>query len=324
MPDNQKENIFDRLKNIRQSRKLTIREVANAIGINESNLSAIESGKRNIGDRILSDLAKYYGLPFEELKHDKITKPYHVSGKIYQGVNFKRYLEESRISKTDAAKILNISRQSLYQWFESKQLERETVDKILNTFNESESRIFGEIRENAKPIIAQNASFNEIEENGNEFIDIGNSQYIMVVPLVEEYAYAGFLSGFADKEYIKELPKHTIVVSQLHKGKYFSFKVVGDSMNDNTGDAIAHGDIVTGREIQKSLWTSKFHIHKFMDYIIVHKEGILIKRIISHDVDNGIIKCRSLNPDKEKYPDFEISLAEVSKIMNIVNVTKAR
>ncbi|MNE14017.1 helix-turn-helix protein [compost metagenome] len=177
---------------------------------------------------------------------------------------------------------------------------------------------------NAKSIVSKNASFEEIEENGNDFVDIGNGQYMMIVPLVEEYAYAGFLSGFADKEYVKELPKHSVVVSQLHKGRYFSFKVVGDSMNDNTGEAIAHGDIVTGREIQKTLWTSKFHIHKFMDYIIVHKEGILIKRIISHDVDNGIIKCRSLNPDKEKYPDFEISLAEVSKIMNIVNVTKQR
>lgn len=167
----------------------------------------------------------------------------------------------------------------------------------------------------------QSVSFGVIKENGNEFLDIGHNQYMMFVPLVEEYAYAGFLSGFADQEYIKELPRHPILVNQFHRGKYIAIRCVGDSMDNGQRGSIAEGDVVTGRNIDKNLWSSRFHIHKYKNYIIVHNEGILIKQIIAHDVENGIITCHSLNTNKVKYPDFEISLNEVKMIFNVVNIS---
>jgi transcriptional regulator with XRE-family HTH domain len=161
----------------------------------------------------------------------------------------------------------------------------------------------------------------ENEEDGAKFIDLHNGQYLMIVPLVEEYAYAGYLSGYKDKEYIEELPKHSIIVDKHHRGKYYSFRSVGDSMDNGTIESIPHGSIVTGRDIGMDHWKSKFHTHNFTDYVIVHKEGgILIKRITGHNVENGIITCHSLNPDKEKYPDFELNLGDIAQIMNIVDI----
>lgn len=161
-------------------------------------------------------------------------------------------------------------------------------------------------------------------DTDSPFVDLGNGQYIMIVPLVQDYAYAGYLGGYQDDEYIDELPKHSFVVNKQHRGKYMAFQVIGDSMSNGTEESITEGSTVTGREIQRHLWSSRFHIHRFKDYVIVHKEGILIKRIIRHDVDLGMITCRSLNPDKEAYADFDLNLDDCSQIFNIVNVTQIR
>ena len=164
----------------------------------------------------------------------------------------------------------------------------------------------------------------EKSKSGNEFIDIGSGRYIMLVPLVNEYAYGGYLVGYKDAEYIQELPTHSVVVQERHRGIYRAFVMRGESMDSGTKEAISEGDIVVGRSIDKSFWRNRFHLHKFKDYIIVHKEGILVKRIIEHDVDKGFITIQSINPDKQKYPDDEINLDEVNQIFNITQVTRNR
>jgi hypothetical protein len=111
----------------------------------------------------------------------------------------------------------------------------------------------------------------------------------------------------------------------MHRGKYMSFEVAGDSMNSgDPKDAIIDGSVVTGRFIDPSLWNSRFHIHMWKDYVIVHNDGVIIKRITHHDVDKHIIACQSLNPDKDRYPDFQLDLAEVKQIFNIIGVYKVR
>lgn len=163
------------------------------------------------------------------------------------------------------------------------------------------------------------------EAGDTPFIDLGEGKLIMIVPLVNEYAYGGYLAGYKDPEFLDELPKHTIIVDKYHKGTYRAFEVVGDSMDDNTKESIPDGCIVTAREIQHHLWSSKFHTHRFKDYVIVHKKyGIITKRITNHDTNTGIITCHSLNPDKVNYADFEIHLDDVKQMFNVVNVLLKR
>lgn len=166
------------------------------------------------------------------------------------------------------------------------------------------------------------------EISNNKFIDIGNGTMLMLTPLVDEYAYAGYLTGFKDPEYIEELPSHPIFVNKYHKGNYQSFTAIGDSMTSSDPnlieDNIYHGNIVTGREIIKDHWTSQLHTHKFLDYVIVHKEGILIKRIINHDVSKGVITIHSLNENKDLYPDRDLNLDDIYQLFSIVEVSQKR
>lgn len=144
---------------------------------------------------------------------------------------------------------------------------------------------------------------------------------IVYVPLVSQYAYAGYISGYADEEYIEHLPIVPFVASNDAKGNYVAFEVRGDSMDDGTDDGYKEGDRVLGREIPQDLWAnSKLHIRKW-DFVIVHSEGILIKRIIKHDVEKHLITIHSLN---EFYEDRIINLKDVKKIFNVIELQRPK
>ena len=144
---------------------------------------------------------------------------------------------------------------------------------------------------------------------------------ILRVPLVSQYAQAGYLCGYADAAYMATLPTIPYIVDHEAQGHYVAFEVKGDSMNDGTEDAILEGDRLLCREIIPHLWAdSKLHIRKW-DFVIVHTEGILVKRIINHDVENHTITIHSLN---SMYPDKVINLADVKQIFNVIELQRPR
>lgn len=157
----------------------------------------------------------------------------------------------------------------------------------------------------------------EIESNAQPLRD----SITMIVPLVNQYAYAGYLSGYQDNTYLDSLPTIPFTVDHEAKGNYVAFEVKGDSMNDGTEESYIEGDKLFCREIPQYLWAdSKLHIRKW-DFVIVHEDGILVKRIIDHDVQNHTITVHSLN---DFYPDRVINLAEVRQIFNVVEMQRPK
>lgn len=143
----------------------------------------------------------------------------------------------------------------------------------------------------------------------------------MDVELVSKYAYAGYLSGYGDAEYVESLPKIPVVVDHEGHGNYKCFEVRGDSMNDETIYGYMDGDVILAREVQRGLWRPKLHINK-VDFIIVHKDGIVLKQIIEQCDVKGVIKLHSLNPNKIDYPDYEIFLDDCYQIFSVVEIVK--
>lgn len=137
----------------------------------------------------------------------------------------------------------------------------------------------------------------------------------VLVPVVSAYAYAGYLTGYADQEYMQALPTIDFTPDHEMHGNYVAFEVKGDSMDDGTKESYVDGELVICREVEPHLWQhDKLHINK-RDFVIVHNEGILIKRITDHDVASHTITIHSLNPE---YPDRTISLADVRQIFSVV------
>lgn len=146
-------------------------------------------------------------------------------------------------------------------------------------------------------------------------------QDVVYIPMVNQYAYAGYVDGYCDVTYMDQLPKIPFIVDREGRGNYMAFEVKGDSMNDGTEDSYLEGDRLYCREIDKQLWaTSKLHLRKW-DFVIVHEDGILIKRIIDHDVENHTITIHSLN---DMYPNKVIDLAEVRQIFNVIESVRPR
>lgn len=148
-----------------------------------------------------------------------------------------------------------------------------------------------------------------------------NPNAVLYVPLVNQYAHAGYLNGYQNDTYMTTLPTIPFIADHEARGNYIAFEVKGDSMNDGTEDSYLEGDRLLCREVPQHLWVdSKLHIKKW-DFVIVHEEGIIVKRIIDHDIPNHTITVHSLN---DMYPDRVIDLAEVKQIFNVVEMQRPR
>lgn len=135
----------------------------------------------------------------------------------------------------------------------------------------------------------------------------------IAVRLVKNKAKAGWSEQYYADEYLEEMPVVMIEADENYKGNYMAFEVDGDSMEPD----YMEGDILICREIQRHLWRYKLHI-KDWDFVIAHQtNGIMLKEIVDHDVDTGIITCRSINP---KYEDFQLDLHNVAYLYNVVEV----
>lgn len=147
---------------------------------------------------------------------------------------------------------------------------------------------------------------------------IENPNYVMI-PIVSQYAYAGYLSGFGDAEYIETLPSMPFFIDHEVNGKYIGFEVKGDSMDDGSANSLIDGDMLICRQIKQELWQYKLHIKKWF-FVIVHKtEGILVKQITDHDTETGNIAIHSLN---NFYEDRVLNLSDVAQLFNVIQVSR--
>lgn len=145
--------------------------------------------------------------------------------------------------------------------------------------------------------------------------------FTISVPLVNQYVQVSYIRYFNDENYMETLPRIPFMAGCEAEGNYVAFEVRGDSMNDGTEDSYLEGDRLLCREIAPHLWAAaKLHIRKW-DFVIVHKEGIIVKRIIDHDVEHHTITIHSLN---NLYPDQVLDLAEVYQIFNVIELQRPR
>lgn len=122
------------------------------------------------------------------------------------------------------------------------------------------------------------------------------------VEYVQQRASAGYLNGYADPEYIEELPKFQLPM--LGAGTFRAFEIKGDSMLP-----LKSGTIVIGEYIEN--WHD---VKNGQTYIVVSEtEGVVYKRLYAKTLSDGtpMLTLRSDNPT---YSPYDISLEEVREV----------
>ena len=133
-----------------------------------------------------------------------------------------------------------------------------------------------------------------------------NSENRENIELVAEKAKAGYTTGYADPEYIGELP-----VFQLPflsgKRKYRTFQLKGDSMLP-----IPDGSWVTGEFLQD--WMNIINGKAYVVFTL--NDGIVFKLLENNLSRDGKLVLYSLNP---LYEPYEVHVNEVKEIWKFVN-----
>jgi transcriptional regulator with XRE-family HTH domain len=138
-----------------------------------------------------------------------------------------------------------------------------------------------------------------------------NSENRENIELVAEKAKAGYTTGYADPEYIGELPVFSLPFLS-DKRKYRTFQLKGDSMLP-----IPDGSWVTGEFLQdwRNIITGKAYI------VFTLNDGIVFKIVENNIQNDGKLVLFSLNP---LYEPYEVQINEVKEIWKFVNYISSK
>ena len=126
------------------------------------------------------------------------------------------------------------------------------------------------------------------------------------IEMVSEKAKAGYTTGYADPEFIGELPVFNLPFLS-DKRKYRAFQLKGDSMFP-----IPEGSWVTGEYLQD--WNELVNGKAYIVFTI--DDGIVFKIVENNIRKTGKLTLFSLNP---LYEPYEIHINEVREIWKFVN-----
>lgn len=129
-----------------------------------------------------------------------------------------------------------------------------------------------------------------VDETGNENIE-----------LVPQKAAAGYTNGYADAEFIKELPKFHLPMLPSN-ATYRAFEIHGDSMLPLLSGTIVVGEYIDNLQDIKS---GKTYI------LVTRKEGVVYKRVFNYIPEKGKLFLVS---DNKQYSPFEIAPEEVLEV----------
>lgn len=111
-----------------------------------------------------------------------------------------------------------------------------------------------------------------------------------IIHFVPIKAAAGYMTGYADSEFIDEL--NTFTLPMLAGGNYRAFEIIGDSMLPTPSGSIIVGEKVDNMD----------EVKNNNAYIVVSRnEGIVYKRIVKNNRSKAKVSLVSDNPNYQPY-----------------------
>ena len=126
------------------------------------------------------------------------------------------------------------------------------------------------------------------------------------ISFVPVKAAAGYMTGYADPEFLDEL--NTFTLPMLAPGQYRAFEIIGDSMLPTPSGSVIVGEKVDDLEEVKNSNT----------YVVLSKnDGVVYKRIMKN---NRLRNKLTLISDNPQYEPYNVSTEDVLEVWKAVYI----
>ncbi len=121
------------------------------------------------------------------------------------------------------------------------------------------------------------------------------------IQLVPTKAAAGYTNGYADPEYLTDLPRFNLPVLPK-SGTYRAFEITGDSMLP-----IVSGSIIIGKYVEQlsDIKNGKTYV------LVTRSEGVVYKRVFNYLSEKGVLYLVS---DNKSYDAYEMDPADIMEV----------
>ena len=230
---------------------------------------------------------------------------------MYFSTNIKLLRKRKNRTQDDVAFALNMKRSTLSGY--ENEVSLPTIQALV-----AFSKYYGVAMDTLVKIDLRTlteSQFSQLERGGDVYLRGSNLRVLATtvnsnneenIELVSVKAKAGYATGFADPEFIKDLPVFQLPFLSRQK-KYRTFQLNGDSMLP-----IPDGSYVTGEFVQD--WNTIIDGHGYI--VLTLDEGIVFK-IAENLIEKEHKLCLySLNP---LYEPFDIQINEIKEVWKFVN-----
>ena len=177
-----------------------------------------------------------------------------------KGDDVKEKLKETGLTLKEVSDRMGISPQALHNILKTEDIKVGVLKSIADAINETVYFFFEDI----------------LTESPMPKYEVSNTTF---APLISQYAYGGYMSGFADDSFMEAQPLY-IASKKYSGGNYVAFEVRGDSMDDGTWRSIRSADVVLGRE-QDWAWLKTKNSNDWYSELcifeILHKPLLLVQ-----------------------------------------------
>lgn len=219
---------------------------------------------------------------------------------IYFSSNLKKLRKQNGLTQDDFAIKLGLTRASIGSYEEGRAVPKlEVITQIADLFNITVDKLllFDFSSHDAKSSNAERLKILTV------VTDRDNNELITVVPAK---AAAGYTTGYADREYIGELPKFSLPLNELARERtYRIFQITGDSMLPVPDKSYIICEYI---QSPNQISEGKSHI------IVSSDDGIVFKRIFFSTGKSSL----TLKSDNTAYDPYEIALSEILEIWKAV------
>jgi transcriptional regulator with XRE-family HTH domain len=209
--------------------------------------------------------------------------------------NIRVLRKKLALTQDQFANQLGIKRSLLGSYEEGRaEPKLELLQKIAEAFSISVDDLIG------KDFTSGEVNIDPLKKSKDVLVVTIDSSEKDNIEFVPHKAAAGYLNGYSDVEYVKELPHFSLPM--LKQGTYRAFEISGDSMLP-----LLPGTIVVGEFVYdlRNIKSGKTYV------LVTQREGIVYKRVFNYLNENGTLFLVS---DNRQYAPYQLNGEEVIEV----------